>query len=134
MSPLGKSSQDKNALDTLPEVPELLDVAVTALGVVVGFPLLTALALRHVTSAHSIVFVGLLPLCTASFAVLRAGERPRPAFWLFSVVGAAFVVGYAVIAWLLRYLTTHSMAIFVWYRVIVGAGVLTLTAAGLISV
>ncbi|MCB1295053.1 MAG: ATP-dependent DNA helicase [Gordonia sp.] len=32
MSPLGKSSQDKNALDTLPEVPELLDVAVTALG------------------------------------------------------------------------------------------------------
>lgn len=46
----------------------------------------------------------------------------------------AFVVGYAVIAWLLRYLTTHSMSIFVWYRVIVGAGVLTLTAAGLISV
>ena len=78
--------------------PKSVDVpalAVTALGVVVGFPLLTALALRHVTSAHSIVFVGLLPLCTASFAVLRAGERPRPAFWLFSVVGAAFVVGYA---------------------------------------
>jgi len=46
----------------------------------------------------------------------------------------AFVVGYGVIAWLLRYLTTHSMAVFVWYRVIVGAGVLTLTAAGLISV
>jgi drug/metabolite transporter (DMT)-like permease len=79
--------------------PKSVDVpalAVTALGVVVGFPLLTALALRHVTSAHSIVFVGLLPLCTASFAVLRAGERPRPAFWLFSVMGAAFVVGYAV--------------------------------------
>lgn len=46
----------------------------------------------------------------------------------------SFVVGYAVIAWLLRYLGNHSMAIFVWYRVIVGAGVLTLTAAGLISV
>src|SRR5690606_27232919 len=61
-----------------------------------GFPLLTALALQHVTSAHSIVFLGVLPLCTAVFAVLRAGERPHPAFWLFSVVGAAFVVGYAV--------------------------------------
>jgi len=46
----------------------------------------------------------------------------------------SFVVGYAVIAWLLRYLATHSMSIFVWYRVILGAGVLTLTAAGLISV
>src|SRR5690606_25214111 len=38
-------------------------LAVTALGVVVGFPLLTALALQHITSAHSIVFLGLLPLC-----------------------------------------------------------------------
>ncbi len=74
------------------DVPAL---AVTALGVVVGFPLLTALALQHVTSAHSIVFLGVLPLCTAFFAVLRAGERPRPAFWLFSVVGASFVIGYA---------------------------------------
>lgn len=80
--------------------PKLADVpalAVTALGVVVGFPLLTALALQHVTSAHSIVFLGLLPLCTAIFAVLRADERPRPPFWLFSIVGAAFVAGYAAI-------------------------------------
>ena len=76
------------------DVPSL---ALTALGVVVGFPLLTALALRYVTSAHAIVFVGLLPLSTALFAVLRGGERPRPAFWLFSVVGAVLVAGYA--AW-----------------------------------
>ena len=76
---------------------ELPSLALAALGVVVGFPLLTALALQHVTSAHSIVFVGLLPLSTAIFAVLRGGERPRPAFWLFSVLGAALVAGYA--AW-----------------------------------
>lgn len=74
------------------DVPSL---GVVALGVVVGFPLLTAMALRHVSSAHSIVFLGLLPLCTAIFAVLRGGERPRPAFWLFSVLGSAFVAGYA---------------------------------------
>lgn len=75
---------------------ELWSLAITALGVVVGFPLLTALALQHVTSAHSIVFVGLLPLCTAGFAVLRGGERPRPLFWLFSLVGAGLVAGYAL--------------------------------------
>lgn len=74
------------------EIPALI---VTAVGVVVGFPLLTALALMHVTSAHSIVFLGLLPLSTATFAVIRAGERPQPAFWLFSVLGAACVAGYA---------------------------------------
>ncbi|WP_315832603.1 DMT family transporter [Bradyrhizobium prioriisuperbiae] len=71
-------------------------LVVIALGVVVGFPLLTALALRHITSAHSIVFIGLLPLATAVFGVLRGGERPRPVFWLFSGLGSAFVVGFAL--------------------------------------
>ena len=69
---------------------------VVALGVVVGFPLLTALALQHVTSAHSIVFIGLLPLATAIFGVIRGGERPKPAFWIFSVLGSALVAGFAL--------------------------------------
>ncbi|WP_018238499.1 DMT family transporter [Ensifer sp. BR816] len=75
---------------------DLLPLGIVSLGVVVGFPLLTALALKHVTSAHSIVFVGLLPLATAIFGVLRGGERPRPAFWLFSGLGSAIVVGFAL--------------------------------------
>lgn len=68
---------------------------IVAAGVVVGFPLLTAMALRHVTSAHSTVFIALLPLSTAAFGVLRGGEHPRPAFWLFSVLGSLFVIGFA---------------------------------------
>ncbi|MBH3404036.1 DMT family transporter [Pseudomonas glycinae] len=73
-----------------------LSLLIVALGVVVGFPLLTALALQYVTSAHSIVFVGLLPLATAIFGVLRGGERPRPVFWIFSVLGSSLVVGFAI--------------------------------------
>lgn len=73
-----------------------LSLFIVAMGVVLGFPLLTALALQHVTSAHSIVFVGLLPLATAIFGVLRGGERPRPVFWIFSVLGSALVVGFAI--------------------------------------
>lgn len=46
----------------------------------------------------------------------------------------SFVTGYAVIAWLLRYISTHSYGIFVGYRLLLGSGVLILTAAGLISV
>ncbi|AZE78903.1 DMT family transporter [Pseudomonas synxantha] len=69
---------------------------IVALGVVIGFPLLTALALQYVTSAHSIVFIGLLPLATAVFGVLRGGERPRPVFWLFSTLGSLLVMGYAL--------------------------------------
>lgn len=79
-----------------PSRHQWLSLLIVALGVVLGFPLLTALALQHVTSAHSIVFVGLLPLATAMFGVLRGGERPRPVFWIFSVLGSALVVGFAL--------------------------------------
>ncbi|TRD00566.1 DMT family transporter [Mesorhizobium sp. WSM4303] len=79
-----------------PERGDFVSLVIVALGVVVGFPLLTALALKHVTSAHSIIFVGLLPLATAIFGVLRGGERPRPAFWLFSCIGSALVAGFAL--------------------------------------
>ncbi|MGJ5175509.1 DMT family transporter [Bradyrhizobium oligotrophicum] len=75
---------------------DLVSLVIVALGVVVGFPLLTALALQHVTSAHAIVFIGLLPLSTALFGVLRGGERPRPLFWLFAAVGAASVSGFVL--------------------------------------
>jgi len=78
-----------------PAREDLISLAIVAFGVVVGFPLLTALALKHITSAHSIVFIGLLPLATAMFGVLRGGERPRPAFWLFSCLGSALVAGFA---------------------------------------
>ncbi|MET4599863.1 drug/metabolite transporter (DMT)-like permease [Stenotrophomonas sp. 2694] len=74
---------------------DLPGLVLVSLGVVVGFPLLTALALRHASSAHTIVFLGLLPLSTAVFGVLRGGDRPRPAFWVFSLLGSACVVGYA---------------------------------------
>ena len=78
-----------------PARQDLVPLAVVSLGVVVGFPLLTALALKHVTAAHSIVFVGLLPLATAIFGVIRGGERPQLGFWVFSLAGSALVVGYA---------------------------------------
>lgn len=81
-----------------PRQDNLLSLAVVALGVVVGFPLLTAIALQYVTAAHSAVFIGLLPLATAIFGVLRGGERPKPLFWLFSCIGSATVVGFALTA------------------------------------
>lgn len=75
---------------------EIVPLCLVALCVVVGFPLLTALALQYITSAHSIIFIGLLPLSTAIFGVLRGGERPRLPFWIFSILGSAFVVGFAL--------------------------------------
>lgn len=76
---------------------DLASLAIIALGVVIGFPLLTALALQRITSAHSIVYVGLLPLATAIFGALRGGERPKPVFWLFSSLGGGAVAGFALL-------------------------------------
>lgn len=75
---------------------DALSLALVAGGVVVGFPLLTALSLQHINAARSIVFIGVLPFATAIFGVIRGGERPRPVFWIFSLLGAAAVAGFAV--------------------------------------
>lgn len=80
---------------TRPLRGDLAPLAIVAAGVVLGFPLLTALALEQMTSAHSTVFIGLLPVSTALFGVIRGGERPKPAFWAFSLLGAAAVAGFA---------------------------------------
>ena len=74
--------------------PRMLIVAAT---VGIGFGLLSALALRHVSSVHGAVLTGLIPAATAGIAVLRAGERPRRAYWAALGLGLAVVVGFAVV-------------------------------------
>ncbi|TCR18081.1 DMT family transporter [Streptomyces sp. BK205] len=71
-------------------------LAVVAAGVVVGFPLLTTLALRTSTTAHAAVVVGLLPLTTALLSALRVGTRPSRTFWAAALAGAAAVVAFTV--------------------------------------
>ncbi len=78
-----------------PRRDQLARLAIVGVGVVVGFPLFTALALRELTSAHGAVIVGLLPAATAAMAVARAGERPSPGFWLASGAGLVAVLAFA---------------------------------------
>jgi len=68
------------------------------------------------------------------FEARKIGEPGGPA--LSATVLAtvlAFVVGYASIAWLLRYLTQHSTILFVGYRVLVGGALLVLLSTGALS-
>ncbi|WP_432066752.1 DMT family transporter [Streptomyces sp. C10-9-1] len=71
-------------------------LAVVGAGVVIGFPLLTTLALQTSTSSHAAVVVGLLPLTTSVIAVLRTHRRPSRAFWAAAVAGAAAVIAFTV--------------------------------------
>ncbi|AMW15235.1 hypothetical protein A4E84_07920 [Streptomyces qaidamensis] len=71
-------------------------LAVVGAGVVLGFPLLTTLALETSTTAHAAVVVGLLPLTTALFSALRVGTRPSRTFWTAALAGAAAVLAFTV--------------------------------------
>ncbi|MFF1275400.1 DMT family transporter [Streptomyces marokkonensis] len=71
-------------------------LAVVGAGVVLGFPMLTTLALQTSTTAHAAVVVGLLPLTTALLSALRVGSRPSRTFWAAALAGAAAVVAFTV--------------------------------------
>jgi drug/metabolite transporter (DMT)-like permease len=80
----------------LPPRAALLPLALVALGVVIGFPLLSSIALRWVPASHGAVLAGLLPLMTALYSAMRGDERPSAAFWLMAVLGAALVIAFAL--------------------------------------
>lgn len=81
----------------LPRREDLLPLAITAGGVVFGFPLFTSVAMRYVEAVHASVIVGVLPLATAAVAALLHRQRPSTGFWLCAVLGSALVVGFAVL-------------------------------------
>ena len=78
-----------------PDKTHLPALLLTALGVVVGFPLLSSLAMKTSSASHGAVIVSLIPIATAVFATLRAGERPSRAFWLAACIGTMIVIVFA---------------------------------------
>jgi drug/metabolite transporter (DMT)-like permease len=78
-----------------PGFAQLSALLITALGVVLGFPLLSSLAMKTSNASQGAVIVGLLPIATAVFATLRAGERPSRAFWLAAGAGTLIVIVFA---------------------------------------
>jgi drug/metabolite transporter (DMT)-like permease len=71
-------------------------LAIVAFGVVIGFPLLSAWAMRYVPSSHGAVVVGLLPLATAAAGAWLAHERPSRRFWPCAIAGRVVVVAFAL--------------------------------------
>jgi len=81
----------------LPARKDWLPLAVTAGGIVFGFPLFTSIAMRYVDAMHASVIVGVLPLATAAMGALLHRQRPSPGFWLCAAFGSALVVVFAVL-------------------------------------
>jgi drug/metabolite transporter (DMT)-like permease len=71
-------------------------LGITALGVVIGFPVFSSIAMRYVPASHGAIVIGILPLATALFGALRFGERPSTGFWLAAFAGSGLVIGFAL--------------------------------------
>jgi undecaprenyl-diphosphatase len=101
--------------------------ATISAGLFRGFDRVAAARYSFLLSVPAVVLSGL-------FELRKVGEAGGPSVGATVIATlVAFFVGYASIAWLLRYLGTHSLRVFVIYRVALGTLVLILTAAGAIS-
>jgi drug/metabolite transporter (DMT)-like permease len=79
-----------------PRPSDLARLAATGAGVVLGFPVLSSVAMQWAPAAHGGVVLGALPLATAIMGAVLTGERPAPAFWAWSVIGSSLVIVYAL--------------------------------------
>jgi undecaprenyl-diphosphatase len=100
--------------------------ATISAGLLLNFDRAAAARYSFLLSVPAVVLSGL-------FELRHAGEGNLPIGATVIATLLAFVTGYASIALLLRYLARHSIAVFVAYRVVLGAIVLALAAAGTIS-
>jgi undecaprenyl-diphosphatase len=93
--------------------------------------------LDRVTATRMSFFLG-IPALTAAGALEALDQRKVVAAtvgWGPTAVGlvVSFVVAYATIAWLLRFVSGHSLIPFVWYRVILGGLLIVALATGFIA-
>ncbi len=81
---------------TRPSLNDLRMLAFVIVGVVFGFPILSAIASQTVPSSHGGVVLGALPLSTALMSTYFSGERPSPKFWVWGAVGSFLVIAFAL--------------------------------------
>jgi drug/metabolite transporter (DMT)-like permease len=82
--------------ERLPTRAQIKGLAVTALGVIIAFPVFSAWAMKTVPASHGALVNGLQPLFVAIYAAWLSRERPSPGFWVSAAVGSALVIGYAL--------------------------------------
>jgi undecaprenyl-diphosphatase len=103
--------------------------ATISAGLFRGFDRESAARYSFLLSVPAVVLSGLYEL----LKIVDGSEHQKVgAGALIVATFTAFVVGYASIAWLLRYLVRHSTIVFVVYRVVLGALTLILVATGVI--
>ena len=81
---------------SLPPKRFWLRFLLVAAGIVVGFPLLSASAMKNAPASYGAVITGLMPLATALYGVWRGGEKVTKSFWIFALAGSCLIVCFAL--------------------------------------
>ena len=105
--------------------------ATIAMGRVLGYTRESALRYSFLLAVPAVFGSGLYELNTAI-----SENNPSAPYSLIETFGAtvvAFFVGYAVIAWLMKFIATKSFMPFIVYRIVLGTGILVLLATGTIN-
>lgn len=97
-------------------------------GLFQGFDRATAARYSFLLSVPSVLAAGLKELWDARHVILGSQLAPT-----LVATAVSFIVGYASIAWLIGYLQRHSTAVFVAYRVLLGATILALVMTGRVA-
>ncbi|GAB6048624.1 DMT family transporter [Methyloparacoccus murrellii] len=79
-----------------PKRHQLGRLALVAVGVVIGFPVLSAWAMQQLPASHGSITLSLTPLATACFGTWLARERLPARFWIAALCGAGAVFGFAL--------------------------------------
>lgn len=80
-----------------PTRQEFKYLLLVVMGVGLGFPIFTALAMGHVDASHGGVMLGIMPLTTAAVGALLFKERPSVGFWVMALLGSALVIMFSLI-------------------------------------
>ena len=104
--------------------------ATIALGRTLGFTRESALRYSFLLALPAVFGSGLYELKSA------LGETSTNAFTMSQTFGAtvvAFIVGYSVIAWLMKFISTRTFTPFVIYRIVLGSALLIALATGVLN-
>jgi drug/metabolite transporter (DMT)-like permease len=80
-----------------PSKKQFLQLFIIALGVILGFPVFSTVAMETLPASHGAIMIGILPLTTSVFGTLLTKDKPSILFWISSIFGSGLVVLYALI-------------------------------------
>ncbi|MGB7181934.1 MAG: DMT family transporter [Burkholderiaceae bacterium] len=80
-----------------PQRADIFKLLLAGFGIVIGFPLFSAIAMESAPASHGAVVLGILPLGTAAAAIVFAGEKPSLKFWAWAMAGSIAVVIFALL-------------------------------------